>query len=119
MKQLENERQVREVAFCGYAQYAMAIKAAEAKLAKEVSTTERKVLEAIRSRAHAQEFPCVSKALLFGEPVRHFPKSDLAALVKLVRRGLINIYLVTATGHNAQGVPNGGLRHLWEVTEAA
>lgn len=89
--ELFNERLITEVRFCGYAQYEAAIKACDVKLSSRLGKIEADVLTKMKPW-HEQTMPDVSRALLFGSAFRGLSKSELAAVVKLARRGLIKFY---------------------------
>lgn len=89
--ELFNERLITEVRFCGYVQYDAAIKACDVKLSSRLGKIESEVLDKMKTWDD-RTMPDVSKALLFGSAFRRLSKSELAAVVKLVRRGLIKFY---------------------------
>jgi len=86
-----NEKLIEEVRFCGYPQFESAIKACDVKLKTFPSKTEVDVLAKMRAW-HGQMIPDASCALLFGSAFRRMRKNELAALIKLVRRGFVRVY---------------------------
>lgn len=114
-KRDDRDKLVHEIAFCRYAEYATVVKAAEMPLPVKVSKTETALLERL-SKSHQGALTAIwSKALLFGDVAKGLKMPEKAALVKLVRRGLVKVYVVQACGQNDQGQAVGGWRHLWEV----
>lgn len=86
-----NDRLVKEVRYCGYHQYEAAIKACDVKLTPRPGKVEIEVLMKMKTWDEKM-IPDVNRALLFGSAFRGMSKSELAALVKLVRRKLIKVY---------------------------
>jgi hypothetical protein len=111
---LENEKVIHEVCFCGYGEYRAAIDACDKRLPKALGKTEVRVLQRMKERFHGQMTTVWSKTLLFGDVAKGLTKVELAALVMLVRRGLVKVSMVPVSGVEASGLPAGGYRHLWE-----
>lgn len=111
---LENEKVVHEVSYCGYGEYRAAIEACDKSLPKALGKLEKKVLERMRERFHGQMTKVWSKTLLFGDVAKGLTKTELAALVMLVRRGLVKVTMVPVCGTESSGLPAAGYRHLWE-----
>lgn len=107
-----NDRLVTEVRFCGYAQYDTAIRACDVKLSSRLGKSEIDVLAKVR-KLDGESIPDVARALLFGSAFKGMKKGELAALVKLVRRGVLKIYRAFAGDgyvlrfHIEEGVDNG------------
>lgn len=116
---VENEKLVHEVSFCGYGEYRAAIEACDKVLPKALSKTEMTVLDRVRGRFDGQLTKVWSKTLLFGDVAKGLKKTELAALVTLVRRGLIKVTMVPVCGTEESGIAAGGYRHLWECTPAS
>ena len=115
---VENEKLVHEVSFCGYGEYSAAIGACDKALPKKLTKTETAVLASVRSRFDGKLTTVWSRTLLFGDVAKGLKKSELAALVTLVRRGLIKVTMVPVCGTEQSGLPAAGYRHLWECAEA-
>jgi hypothetical protein len=71
--------------------YAAAIKACDATISKSLGKTERLVLSKLTART-GELVPFVARALLFCSLSKNLSTLELAAFVKLVRRGLIRAY---------------------------
>jgi hypothetical protein len=95
--ELVNDRLVHEVRLCGYPQYDTAIKACDTRLPMQLGKAE---IEALKKLAawNGQTMPDVRRALLFAKAFDTMSRQHQAALVKLVRRGLVKIY--RSFGHN-------------------
>lgn len=115
---VENEKLVHEVSFCGYREYSAAIQACDKPLTKALSKTELVVLDRVRGRFDGKLTKVWSKTLLYGDVAKGLKKIELAALVTLVRRGLIKVTMVPVSGTEESGLPAGGYRHLWECSQA-
>lgn len=89
---LINEDLIREVRFCGHPMYQEAITACDVTLSRNLGKVESSVLAKLSKHDPSELMPYVFRTLLFGPITKSLSKSELAALVKLVRRGLIKVY---------------------------
>lgn len=91
--ELINEELIREVRLSGYVLYEAAIKACNVDLPKTLGKTESSVLSKLKKQHDPKEMhPYIYRTLLFGPIAKSLSKTEMAALVKLVRRGLIRAY---------------------------
>lgn len=117
-KELDNDKVLSEVRYCGYREYAAAIDACDKKLPKALGKTEMKVLDVLKKHAHGKVTPLWSKTVIFGDTVKGLTKTEKAAVVCLVRRGLVKIWKIGVDGLNHDGKHEAGYRHLWECMSA-
>ena len=109
----EGDRALREVRWCGFKQYATVIKACDSELPLTPTATEQRLWSELAAAWDGKLTPAYHRTLLFGDLAKRLSNPERAALIKLVRRGLIRIWLMHTSDPNSPDAVSRP-QHLWE-----